>query len=263
MVDSRVSVDRLQTKQLPETIRDVYRGFAHGVACATARFNGRGDLNTIQVILTARGRRGRVVEEVPGRSNLIRRGDYGNAERYRIQVTPPVDSRRRGCHSHSMSKTAIDISNRFRKLFGLEPIDPPNLIPVESMESNPTPPVGEEGMHIMPFPPIPVENVSSQPVHRHSHHRHHRLQKASFIERLSHALMLLGPWEGRAVAFVLGCGIGVILRMIYILALVTSRMFRGSTQLIEDDEDDEDEQETAVLLVAPPPEYIRDEKAGL
>jgi hypothetical protein len=123
---------------------------------------------------------------------------------YRIQVTPPVESRRRGCHSHSMSKTAIDISNRFRKLFGLEPIDHSNLIPVESMESNPTPPVGDEGVHIMPFPPIPVENVNAKPVHRHSHHRHHRLQKASFIERLSHALMLLGPWEGRAVAFVLG-----------------------------------------------------------
>jgi hypothetical protein len=57
-----------------------------------------------------------------------------------------------------------------------------------------------------------------------------------------------------------GCGIGVILRMMYVLVLVTSRMFRGSTQPIEDDVDEE---ETAVLLVAPPPEYIRDEKAGL
>ena len=121
---------------------------------------------------------------------------------YHIQVSPPAESRRRGCHS--MSKTAIDISNRFRKLFGLESIDHPDLIPAESMASTPTPPAGDGGMHIMPFPPIPMENVSAQPVHRHSHHRHHRLQKASFIERLSHALMLLGPWEGRAVAFVLG-----------------------------------------------------------
>jgi hypothetical protein len=58
----------------------------------------------------------------------------------------------------------------------------------------------------------------------------------------------------------LGCGIGAILHMIYVLVLVTSRMFRGSTQPVEDDADEE---ETAVLLVPPPPEYIRDEKVGL
>lgn len=120
---------------------------------------------------------------------------------YRIQVAPPVESRRRGCHS--MSKTAMDISNRFRKLFGLESINDHSAFD-ETMASRPAPPVGDGGMHIMPFPPIPMESVSAQPVHRHSHHRHHRLQKALFIERLSHALMLLGPWEGRAVAFVLG-----------------------------------------------------------
>jgi hypothetical protein len=121
---------------------------------------------------------------------------------YRIQVTPPTEPRRRPCHA--MNKTAIDISNRFRKLFGLESIksdaaiDHANLIPVEGVSD-------EDGtVNIMPFPPISVEDVNAQPVHHHSHHRHHRLQKASFIERLSHALMLLGPWEGRAVAFVLG-----------------------------------------------------------
>jgi hypothetical protein len=91
-----------------------------------------------------------------------------------------------------------------RKLFGLEPIDHSNLIPVESMESNPTPPFGDEGTHVMPFPLIPMENVNAQPVHRHSHHRRHRLQRSSFIERPSHALTLLGPREGRATAFVLG-----------------------------------------------------------
>jgi hypothetical protein len=88
-----------------------------------------------------------------------------------------------------------------RKSFGLEPINHHNLIPVESMESNPTPPASHGGMYIIPFPPIPVENVNAQPVHRHSYHCHHCLQKASFIEILSHALMLLGPWEGRSRGF--------------------------------------------------------------
>ena len=84
MTASRVCVDGLQTKQLPETVRDVNRSFAHGVACAVTGLNGRGDLNPIQAILTANGRRGRVAKEFPCRPNLIRRGDYGNAERYRI-----------------------------------------------------------------------------------------------------------------------------------------------------------------------------------
>lgn len=63
-------IDGLQSKQLPETVRDVYRSFTHGVACAATRLDGRGDLNAIQAIL---GRRGRVVEIFPGRTNLIRR----------------------------------------------------------------------------------------------------------------------------------------------------------------------------------------------
>ena len=135
---------------------------------------------------------------------------------YRIQVTPPVEPRRRPCHS--AATTAIGISNRFRKLFGFEAISPAvehhpvhnhaKLIPGESAAAMPAPPVPNDGlMHIMPFPPIPVEymeNVRASSVHRHSHHRHHRLQDGSFVERLSRALMMLGPWEGRAVAFVLG-----------------------------------------------------------
>lgn len=58
----------------------------------------------------------------------------------------------------------------------------------------------------------------------------------------------------------LGCGIGVILRMVYVLVLVTYRVFRGSAQ---PGEDDADEEETTVLLVAAPPEYSKDEKVAL
>ena len=107
-----------------------------------------------------------------------------------------------------MGKTALDISNRFRKMFDLEPItvhtaiDHNNLIPVDDMAA--TPVISDGKLHIMPLPPVPVENLGAQPVHHHSLHRHHRLQKASFVKRLSHALMLLGPWKGRAVALVLG-----------------------------------------------------------
>ncbi|THH18663.1 hypothetical protein EW146_g2358 [Bondarzewia mesenterica] len=91
---------------------------------------------------------------------------------------------------------------------------------------------------------------------------HHRMnQRGPFVQRVHRALMFLGPWEGRAVAFVLGCGIGVLLRMIYVLALVTVRAIHGSRDsneptdvlypvvLIEDAED----------IVVAPPQYT-DEK---
>jgi len=71
---------------------------------------------------------------------------------------------------------------------------------------------------------------------------------------------MLGRWEGRAIAFVLGCGIGVVLRMIYVLIVVTYRMLRGPAQ---PGEDDADEEETEVLLVAAPLGYGKDEKVAL
>jgi hypothetical protein len=164
------------------------------------------------------------------------------------------------------------MANRFRKLFGFEQIENhpaaehhhhphhAKLVPIESVATMPFPPIPGDGeMHILPFMEH-VENTSAPPAHRHSHHRHHRLQNAPFMERLSHSLMMLGRWEGRAIAFVLGCGIGVVLRMIYVLILVTYRMFRGPAQ---PGEDEADEEETEVLLVAAPPEYGKDEKVAL
>lgn len=70
---------------------------------------------------------------------------------------------------------------------------------------------------------------------RRFHHRH-----GPFLRRMHFALMALGPWEGRAVAFVLGesllatprwfdadadigCGIGVLLRMMWVMGVVLVR----------------------------------------
>jgi len=75
------------------------------------------------------------------------------------------------------------------------------------------------------------------------------------------AIMALGPWEGRAVAFVLGCGIGVLLRMFWVMSVLTYRTIRG-----EREEEDHFEHEYVVFeqdaegMFVPPPEYI-DEKA--
>jgi len=63
-----------------------------------------------------------------------------------------------------------------------------------------------------------------EPDHRDwSHHIH----RGTFLSRLHHSLMNLGRWEGRAVAFVIGCGIGVLIRMFWVLAIVSYRACRG------------------------------------
>lgn len=72
--------------------------------------------------------------------------------------------------------------------------------------------------------------------------------------------MTLGPWEGRAVAFVLGCGIGSLLRMIWVLLILTFRSSRSSREVEAEAAFEvlfEEEAESAT--VAPPPQYT-DEK---
>ena len=102
---------------------------------------------------------------------------------------------------------------------------------------------------------------------RRFRHRH-----GPFLRRMHFALMALGPWEGRAVAFVLGeyhvamkkyvgsmtngnigCGIGVLLRMMWVMGVVLVRAIsgrRGDEDVHEADAVfDADAEE---ILVAPP-----------
>jgi hypothetical protein len=73
----------------------------------------------------------------------------------------------------------------------------------------------------------PVRIVAHHPGHRHGHFHAHGGKRHSFLMRVHFALMSLGPWEGRAVAFVLGCGIGVLLRMFWVLAVLFVRTLKG------------------------------------
>lgn len=190
--------------------------------------------------------------------------------------------RGKGCAGALRAK-AQSISNAFRLAVGL-PI----------VESSGAQPQTETKMyHIMPFigtPPTFVELKSNGlegtakggehvivPHHRHGHHTHiqHHIQQESFLMRIHNALMALGPWEGRAVAFVLGtsfyirliahqdsvltviigCGMGTLLRMLWVLVIVLFRSVKGRKEdgsgeynhiLFEQDGDAEG------ILVAPP-----------
>jgi len=58
-----------------------------------------------------------------------------------------------------------------------------------------------------------------------THHGIHKdcSRQGPFLHRVHRALLSLGPWEGRMVAFVLGCGLGVLLRMFWVLAVLLTR----------------------------------------
>jgi hypothetical protein len=113
---------------------------------------------------------------------------------------------RRPCHARLREKS-LEISNMFRKVLGLpliKTIDTPAKVPEGKYRILP----------LMGVPPAIIEakegtavreGKEGKPRHRHHHHHHkHHGHKGSFMKRLHFSIMALGPWEGRAVAFVLG-----------------------------------------------------------
>ncbi|KAG8986203.1 hypothetical protein FRB90_004149 [Tulasnella sp. 427] len=149
--------------------------------------------------------------------------------------------------------------NRLREMVGLAPV----------MKED------EDGFfHIMPVPHHPVANdggVEGRVTMMRWHagaseapssdsigilpfpHPRYRIREQSFWDRLHRALNQLGPWEGRAVTFVLGCGLGVLLRMFVVfgILMVRARRARQAIQLPV---------ESQVIFVAPP-QYIAEEGA--
>lgn len=197
----------------------------------------------------------------------------------------------------SIREKAIQMSNAFRHVLGLPPIEleeqhgHPHYKGIET--SNEQDRIhSEDRIRIMPIPFIGVGEASnavhpdalggqsketledSRVGHFHHHRPHHfkqedyrrihelRQRHGSFLRRMHRAIMALGPWEGRAVAFVLGCGIGVLLRMFWVMAVLAYRTFSGARDedLLEDSyivfEQD------AESIFVPPPQYT-DEKVAL
>jgi len=111
---------------------------------------------------------------------------------------------------------------------------------------------------ILPFPAVTAAKGGDwEGDHKYGHFH------GSFLSRLHHSLMNLGRWEGRAVAFVIGCGIGVLIRMFWVLAIVFYRSFRGhrddgyATVGVMEEYDSDDE--TVISVTSPkigPPRYI-------
>jgi len=195
---------------------------------------------------------------------------------------PPKRFRHRpGCHGkkgkvsifmHRIKIKAIKIGNCFRKALGWP------LIEVKLHSHHKHHKDGkkdEDGsirvdggfVSILPFPGMTPDNHDDWVKQNHVHNHH-----GSFLSRLHHSLMNLGRWEGRAIAFVIGCGIGVLVRMFWVLAIVSYRACRGyrdegytTVAVMEEYESDD---ETVISVPFPkvgPPKYIYpvDEKIGI
>lgn len=137
------------------------------------------------------------------------------------------------CRAHRFKQKAVEVSNLFRQALGLPLIQPgghdDGMVKVLPFIGTSTIFVGANGMEGISNMPDEHPKGPRRPRHGHRHGRHHRhrLGKGSFINRIHYSLMNLGRWEGRAVAFVLGCGIGVLLRMLFVLSVVMYRAVKG------------------------------------
>lgn len=162
-----------------------------------------------------------------------------------------VDGNQRAAGRHGcglLRDKTLEFTNKFREFFGFEPVHPvlhkhpaplpplpfigtPIELPKEisdpdSLRAAQVPPNSKilnetNFVHI-----LPVSDFDNAQIWQEHKQNHHRL-RGSFVRRIHRALMSLGPWEGRAVAFVLGCGIGVLLRMFWVMAVVIFRAVRG------------------------------------
>jgi len=167
------------------------------------------------------------------------------------------------CGSRLRQK-ATSFSNAFRLALGFgtkaEPNELKHFKPIPDAAGIYTTKGGDR-LRIMAMPAVPMQarpSVPSQAHGPHGHgHGHGRVRfhgaRHSFLMRVHFALMSLGPWEGRAVAFVLGCGIGVLLRMVWVMAVVAFRMLKGPRSTPESEHEytvvDGDAEE---IFVAPP-----------
>jgi len=160
--------------------------------------------------------------------------------------TKPCGGRNRGGIQVLTNSRIVELSNKLRAALGIP------LITV----------VGDSGMH----PPIQFENTADVPPVMVYHFRTvggvSRLSddQMEFIQRLQRGIEQLGPWEASAVSFVIGSGIGVVLRLVFLFCLMFVRGVKGCFTKSRTDPEAMVGEETHALLLDLP--AYSDEKSG-
>jgi len=139
----------------------------------------------------------------------------------------------------NMQKAVQDTAGRLLAIIGISGPSPSGSTPVPEGFSRiqiihhkliPVPVIDPAFMiktgdpHAGSRPDVAVMHHEVHEIHNDNHHRTY------FLHRVHRALISLGPWEGRIVAFVLGCGIGVLLRMFWVLATLLVRGVRNNPE---------------------------------
>jgi len=199
-----------------------------------------------------------ILDPPPNNPNTVANVATINAPPRPWEVVPPPSANRQTCRARLRQK-AIAISNAFRQALGLAPI-----------QVEPTGKGVEHGdYHILPFIGTPngptfikvEEGKNHGGVIQPSPH-HHRCRGGikGFMIRLQRSLNALGPWEGKVVAFVLGCGIGVLLRMVWVLSVISYRAIKGGQEPENTQAEyslvlDQSDMEPAEVIFVAPPSY--------
>ncbi|EJU04334.1 hypothetical protein DACRYDRAFT_20901 [Dacryopinax primogenitus] len=147
-----------------------------------------------------------------------------------------------GCHK-SWEQSFNGVAASIREAFGFAPIHPHGApLPLQMVSSDRvllhpyTTSPAENDDRLMRRPdarwPMPFHHQGQGRHHRFHHHRGGDWHKKPFSRRLMHALYILGPVEGRIVAFILGLGVGTLIRVIFVMGLLAYRSFTGRSNRI-------------------------------
>ncbi|KZT52859.1 hypothetical protein CALCODRAFT_74783 [Calocera cornea HHB12733] len=178
----------------------------------------------------------------------------GAVWRHRPQSESLVWGKKGHCQRKSWKASFNRFANNVREALGLSPIQPfhphghphhnPPAMAGEAAYPPIATPVNTEYDHVMRKPdarwPMPFHHQGQDRHHRFHHHRGGDWHKKPFSRRIMHALYILGPVEGRIVAFVLGLGIGALIRVIFVMGILAYRSFTRRERGIRLPEDEEE-----------------------
>jgi len=137
------------------------------------------------------------------------------------------------CARAKMIQRVRDITNKLRAAFGLP------LIEASHISIGAT-----EEAHILPY-------ETREPVKL----RRPRRRAQTFLRRLRRSVAALSPWEGRVLSFVLGCGLGALLRMFFVFAIIVFRSMKSSRRPAIQLDDQAYDDIPQLVSVGSPPAY--------
>jgi hypothetical protein len=161
-------------------------------------------------------------------------------------ISPSV---RKPCPMHrGGQKDGMSLSDSLRKALGLPQVEHQPI----------------RHVHMKPDEVMPMVKVHGESLPPQDSAWFAESQDDTFLRRLHSALMALDTWEARAVAFVLGCGIGVLLRMLWVFFVLIGRGLREDSTAGQDAEYTlvlQDEEQLPKYEAAPHPTPLEREKA--